>query len=344
MAWLPVLNFPCRRVGPSVAEGHLTADPTGRRAFLKVAAGLGLAGLGLSALNACTAGDRPDHLTVAGGETGGFYLEFATLFAGSLQRHGVAGTAGTITTGGSLENIERLLAGEATFAVALADAAADKAAGSGMIAAVGKVYENYLHCIVRKDSGILDFRDLGGRTVATGGIGSGTSFTARRLIAVAGLRHTSGKPVREVNLGLNEGLAALRSRSVDALLWSGGVPTAAITSVNKELGLRLLDASAFIPAMRDAHGAFYDRVLIYEDSYQGTPSVATVGVANLLLCRRDLDDRTVRKTVELLVGHAQEVIPRTSLGVQFLSRETLINTAGLPLHPAAATAYRTLHG
>ena len=67
-------------------------------------------------------------------------------------------------------------------------------------------------------------------------------------------------------------------------------------------------------------------------------------MANLLLCRYDLDGPTVRRTVELLVGHAQELIPRSSLGVQFLSQETLINTADVPLHPAAAAAYRDLHG
>jgi TRAP-type uncharacterized transport system substrate-binding protein len=72
--------------------------------------------------------------------------------------------------------------------------------------------------------------------------------------------------------------------------------------------------------------------------------VWTVGVANLLLCRSDLDETTVKRTVELLVGYAQELIPKSSLGVQFLSPETLINTAELPLHPAAAAAYRALHG
>jgi hypothetical protein len=44
------------------------------------------------------------------------------------------------------------------------------------------------------------------------------------------------------------------------------------------------------------------------------------------------------------VHSAAELIPQSSLGVQFLSAESLINTAGVPLHPAAADAYRALHG
>jgi TRAP-type uncharacterized transport system substrate-binding protein len=131
---------------------------------------------------------------------------------------------------------------------------------------------------------------------------------------------------------------------VDALFWSGGVPTAAIAAAHQDVGLGFLDLSALLPALRSRYGPYYDRVLIPEGSYEGAPAVWTVGVANLLLCRDDLDAGTVKRTVELLVGHAQELVPRSSLGVQFLSAESLINTAGLPLHPAAAAAYKALHG
>jgi TRAP transporter TAXI family solute receptor len=347
-----------------MSSGFPPNNPFSRRTALKASAALGLAGLALPAVSACDPYEIPENLQVAGGEPGGFYLEFATLLAESLRRNGVARNAVPMTTGGSLENIARLLAGEATFAVALADAAIEKAsaeAGSaeaGRIVALGKVYENYVHCIVRRDSRILTLIDLAGKTAAIGAVGSGTAFTAHRIIQAAGLGSSSAnassnevppglsspQPVKEVNLGLNAGLAALQEGSADALLWSGGIPTAAITETNSEVGLRFLDLSHLIPAMRAQYGAFYDRVLIPDGSYEGTPAVGTLGVANLLLCRRDLEDHTVARTVELLVDHAQELIPRSSLGVQFLSTETLINTAGVPLHPAAAASYRRLHG
>lgn len=337
-----------------------------RRAALKAGLAAGLAGLFIPALNACTTEDNPGTVMVAGGEPGGFYLEFATLLAESLQRHGVAGNASALTTGGSLDNLEQLLTGRATFAVALADAARN-IEGHGTskvrITALGRVYENYVHCVVRKAGGIRELTELAGRTVAVGEPGSGTSLTTPRLIEAAGLASVavgaapavSGgagagpaagleKTVTVLNLGLNAGLAALQNGSVDALFWSGGVPTAAIAAAHRDVGLGFLDLSPLLPALRTKYGAFYDRVLIPEGAYEGIPAVWTVGVANLLLCRNDLDDGMVKRTVELLVGHAEELIPRSSLGVQFLSPESLINTAGLPLHPAAAAAYRALHG
>jgi TRAP transporter TAXI family solute receptor len=340
-----------------MADGIAARGLPPRRAALKAGLSAGLAGILLPALSACTSTGRPGTVTVAGGEPGGFYLEFSTLLAESLQRHGVADKAVPLTTGGSLENLEHLLTGKTTFAVALADAAAEQVAaknrptGTANIAALGKVYENYVHCVVRKSSGIRDFTELAGGTVAIGQPGSGTSLTTHRLIEAAGLGSgrsataaSPAKTISVVNLGLNDGLAALRRGSVDALFWSGGVPTAAIAATHTDVGLGFLDLSALIPAMRTRYGVFYDRVLIPEGGYEGTPAVWTVGVANLLLCRSDLDDATVKRTVELLVDHAHELIPRSSLGLQFLSPESLINTAGLPLHPAAAAAYRALHG
>jgi TRAP transporter TAXI family solute receptor len=328
-----------------------------RRTALKAGLAAGFAGMLMPAFSACTPDDRPGSVTVAGGEPGGFYLEFATLLAASLQRHGVTERATALTTGGSLDNLGQLGTGQATFAVALADAAAqrieaDSTSASG-IKALGRVYENYVHCVVRKGSGIDDLAGLAGRTVAVGEPGSGTSLTTPRLIEAAGLTSATvgtaptaavGNSVTVQNLGLNDGLAALQDGSVDALFWSGGVPTAAIADSNRHAPLGFLDLSALIPSIRSRYGPYYDRVLIPAGSYEGIPAVWTVGVANLLLCRSDLGERTVKKTVELLVGHAEELIPRSSLGVQFLSPESLINTAGLPLHPAAAAAYRELHG
>jgi TRAP transporter TAXI family solute receptor len=317
-------------------------------------AGLGLAAAITlpSALAACTA-DRPDELTVAGGEPGGFYLEFSTLLAAALERHGVAGTARALPTGGSLDNLAELRAERATFAVALADAAAtspEQGAEPVPLAAVGKVYENYVHCVVRRDSGIRDLAQLAGKRVAGGQAGSGTSLTTVRILAAVGLgTPAAGGAAAEgsvavVDLGLNDGIAALRAGTVDALFWSGGVPTAAIAAAQQEVALALLDLSAALPGLRKGFSAVYDRVLIPEGSYPGVPAVWTVGAANLLLCRADADAATVERTVQLLVHHAGELIPQSSLGVQFLSPETLINTAGIPLHPAAAEAYRALHG
>ncbi|UKA50624.1 TAXI family TRAP transporter solute-binding subunit [Arthrobacter sp. FW305-123] len=325
------------------------APTISRRNAIRAGLALGIGGALLASTTACSPEEQPKELTVAGGESGGFYLEFATLLADLLQREGVAANTAALVTGGSLENIQRVVSGEATFAVALADAAAQAAAPARTpakpedLVALGKVYQNYVHCIVREDSGIRTLADLAGKIAGVGEVGSGTTLTAGRIITAAGLSEPP-RTLKQVNLGLNQALASLQDGSIDVMIQSGGVPTAPIAAAAKDIGFRLLDISELIPATRAESGFFYDRVLIPANSYGNAPAVWTVGVANLLLCRRDLADHVVRRTVELLVEQAQDLVPTSSTGVQFLSPETLINTAGIPLHPAAEAAYQTLHG
>lgn len=316
-----------------------------RRGLLRAGLAAGVAGLVLPAA-ACAPGPPVDAITVAGGEQGGFYLEFATLLAQSLERHGVARHASAVNTGGSVDNMGRIASGTATLGISLADATTSSLAspalssspGSPRLMALARVYENYVHCLVRADSGIGSVADLAGRAVGVGAPGAGTSFTAHRLL------ETAGVTVREEMLGLNQGLAALRSGGIEALFWSGGVPTAAVATTAKEVGLRLIDLSALIVPTRARFGEYYERVLVPAGAYEGIPSTWTVGASNLLLCREDLSADAVRATVDLLLRHASELVPSTSLGVQFLSPETLINTVGIPLHPAAEAAYRDFHG
>ncbi|MDQ4489963.1 TAXI family TRAP transporter solute-binding subunit [Sinomonas sp. ASV486] len=331
-----------------VTRARIAHAPLTRRRFLRAGLAAAASGLVLPAA-ACAPVPPADSIMVAGGEQGGFYLEFATLLAQSLERHGVARHASTLETGGSVANMDRIATGGAALGISLADAAANginsiagpapsSAPASPRLMALARVYENYVHLLVRKDSGIAAVADLAGRAVGVGAPGAGTSFTAHRLLEAAGVT------VREESLGLNQGLAALRTGDIEALFWSGGVPTAAVATATKDVGLRLIDLSPLIAPTRARFGEYYERVLVPAGAYEGIPSTWTVGAANLLLCREDLHADTVRATVNLLLTHASELVPSTSLGVQFLSPETLINTAGIPLHPAAEAAYREFHG
>ena len=62
------------------------------------------------------------------------------------------------------------------------------------------------------------------------------------------------------------------------------------------------------------------------------------------MARADMADDLAGAIVKLLVDHADQLVPDSSAGIQFLTTETLISTGGLPLHPGARTAYRELHG
>ncbi|CCH30416.1 TAXI family TRAP transporter solute-binding subunit [Actinosynnema sp. NPDC047251] len=285
----------------------------------------------LGCVGGCATTGRAGELSVAAGERGGMYFDFATLLAGQLDP-----PSRVVETQGSLANLALLGSGAAQVALTLADAtgAADPALD---LRALGRVYENYLQLVVRADDPARRVADLAGRVVSLGAAGSGASLSGERMLGTAGLAAS----VRVEHLRLAEAVAALVERRIDALLWSGGVPTPILAQLPD---IRLLPLADLLPGLRTAHGSVYEQVPVPAGVYGATHEVSTIGVANLLVCRASLPDDVAAAVTRTLVGKAAALVPEQALGTQFLDVRSLIGTADLPLHPGAAEAYRDLHG
>jgi TRAP transporter TAXI family solute receptor len=306
-----------------------------RRGVLLGTLGLVLAGCGAGGYHG------PERaIGIAAGEHGGLYLDFAKLLGAQLEAaeprlHGAAQQ-----TGGSLDNLSRLGDGRADLALVLADAA--QAAGQNLdLRAVGRVYENYLQLVVRADSAVHSVRDLSGRVLSLGAPGSGAALFGDRMLSRLRLSATVQ------HLPLAEAVQALEAGAIDALLWSGGVPTPSLAELDARVGVRLLplaDDGGVLNQLRSAHGSVYEQVAVPPGVYRAPSEVQTVGVANLLVCRASLPDDVATAVVRVLAGRAAQLVPDQALGTQFLDTRSLIGTAGLPLHPGAAKAYRELHG
>lgn len=304
-----------------------------RRAFL---------GLGLTALAGCSAGEYagPARTTrIAAGERGGFYFEFAHLLAARADAD--LGPI-VVQTSGSTHNIDLLADGAADLGLALADIA--EAAVAGLppfrapvpLRAIGRVYENYMQVVVLADSPVRTVRDLAGRRVSLGAARSGAATFGERLLADvrARVEHNT----------LAEATTRLAAGDIDALLWSGGVPTPALTDLAARRRIRLIDLTDGLPALRSAHGSVYQSVVIPAGSYGDPRSVPTVGVSNLLVATPALPDDLAAAIATTLVRDAPELIPPSALGTQYLDLRSLIETGDVPLHPGAASAYRALRG
>lgn len=302
---------------------------------------------GLATLAGCSASgyQGPERtVTIAAGESGGFYLAFAELLAEQLNRSEPRLHATAVPTEASVENLRRLRDGRADLGLALADVAESAVAGVDPFSvamgfsAIGRVYENYHQLVVRADGGVRTLADLAGRPVAVGASGSGAAVFSARLFGQAKVS------VDAENLLLGEAINALVARRVDALLWSSGIPTPALTELNRTTAIALLPLDAPLPALRAAYGPVYEQVHVPADAYQGVGELSTIGVANLLLAAPSLPDDVAAAVVRVLVGHAADLVPAPTVGTQFLDVRTLIGTGKVPLHPGAASAYCSLHG
>lgn len=303
-----------------------------RRTLLKSIAVLPLVAAGC-------AGGASHAYRIATGEPGGFQAEFAKLLSAAMADSRTH--LQPMNTSGSVRNIELLERGNVDFGLSLGDVAA---ATGGPLRAVGRVYENYVQLAVPADSDIKAFADLRGRRVSLGARGSGTEWTGRRVLAAAGLTPAD---VEITPVSLTNVLESLETGTVAAAMWAGGVPTPSAIprpGYGPPAGIRLLDLSAELTVLRQRYGPLYEPVAVPAGMYGTRTETATIGVPSVLLTTATTPDAAVTAVVDALVDDASQLIPKGTVGVQFLDTQTLIQVYGLTLHPAAAAAYRRHHG
>jgi TRAP-type uncharacterized transport system substrate-binding protein len=163
--------------------------------------------------------------------------------------------------------------------------------------------------------------------------------TTKVLLDTAGLTgHISVLDYR-----LQEGLSRLADGSVDAMVWSGGVPTPAIAELDATLPLRMLDLGRQAAPMAQGSGYPYLARRVPTVGYV-PPGLRSIGVPDLLLCRQDPAPDVVAAVVDVLVTEAAKLVPPYVRGLQYLDPPAMIQTGRVPLHPDAIRTYRRLHG
>jgi uncharacterized protein len=270
------------------------------------------------------------------------YLAFAELLSQQVHTRYSGVDVDALATEGTVDNLARLRSGDVDMGLALADVAErDRATGPPATApqAVARVYENYLQVIVRDSSAAQQLSDLQGMRVSIGAARSGGAATSEVLFEAAGLR---GR-VDMLTFHLRDALDRLADGSIEALVWSGGVPTPAIADLDAQLPLRILDIGPLATPMSRVAGYPYVVRQVPTCGYV-PPGIRSIGVPNLLLCRHDIAADLVAAVVDVLATDARQLVPPYVRGLQYLAAPSMIQTGLIPLHPDAVGAYRKLHG
>ena len=305
------------------------------------------------ALTAACGGQREEtspgsggRLTIATGNTTGVYY----LMGGGLAKIISADLPGYRATAeatkASKENVERVVSGQNDIAFALEDTASDAVRGvhsftaKQPVRALLRIYDNTTHVIVRSDSGIASVADLRGKSVSTGSPGSGTEVIATRLLEANGLGVAD---ISQKKASLPETVDGMKDGSIDAMVWSGGLPTAGVKDLVASLGdrVRFLDLSEELPILREKYGDAYQPGTIPPGAY-GTPgTVRTIVVPNLLLVHEGMGDALAGDLVRLIFAKRAE-LAKIHPEAENITLETAAKTGDVPLHPGAEKALREL--
>lgn len=299
---------------------------------------------GLAACSARASEWTGEEYTIAGGGSTGVYFDYGTHLADELSGSlGIRMTAEE--TAGSVDNLLRVGSGEALLGFAQGDAAADAVAGTGAfprpleVQAVARLYDEYLHVVVRGDSDIDDIADLAGRAVCLGAENSGVNVIARRVLAAAGVDAAS---VRDPRLDLSASIRAMETGEVDGFFWVGGLPTPGIAELADRMPVRLLPIErSWVTEVNERYSHAYRPADVPEGMYGLEASTSTLAVPNYLITSASTPSAVVRDVLAGLFD-ARPRIAEDVRAAALLDRRQAIFTGPVDLHPGAVEYYRDL--
>jgi TRAP transporter TAXI family solute receptor len=284
-----------------------------------------------------------DGYAIAAGPEHGQYLRFAHALS---EPKGVRVIA--LVTRGGEENLRMLRDGKTSLALSQGDAALAAYEGKGAFAedgphpalrAIGSLYPEPVHVLVREDSPIVSSADLPGRRVAIGPVGSASRTTALRVLEAHGV---SPKSVQLLDLPLNEALIGLRQKKVDIVIQVIGAPADSIRDALSEVPLRLVPLSERAVAALAASKSGYFAHTIPRGAYATQKQdVRTVATAALLLVS-GLTEAEVGAITRYVFGPSRDYAARGSAqGTQVSAANARLGLS-VPQHGASIKALEAL--
>ncbi|GAA4697789.1 TAXI family TRAP transporter solute-binding subunit [Phytohabitans rumicis] len=289
------------------------------------------------------------RIGIATGNATGVYFALGNAYAEQIG----AATSGKVKataaeTGASVQNIQQLVAGTYTVAFSLADTAADAVRGTGSfdgkqqpVRALSRIYTNYTQVIVRTGAGINTVADMKGKRVSTGSPKSGTEVIANRLLQAAGL--DPAKDVSAQRLDLPKTVDGMKDGTIDAMFWSGGLPTPGVTDLftTAKGKVAFIDITPLLPELQKINPV-YEEGAVPAATYGTSADVKTIVVPNLLLVKDDLDANLACVLTKALFDRKTQ-LEQANAAAKAISLDIARKTEPVQLHRGATAALDTLN-
>lgn len=292
----------------------------------------------LVALAGCPAGEievPAGALRIATGSPGGVYYLYGGAIADTVRGRLPDLDPSVLQTAASAENLRLVAGGSAEVGFAQADTSADYAE-AGKVVALVRLYDDYLHLVVRTGSGITSLAGLRGKRVSIGAKESGTIGTTRRLLGVEKI-----DPARDIvafQLGLDDSAAALQADTIDAFFFSGGLPVGRVAALAERGGIAMVSIGQYATDLRARFGQYYTEHTVPASTY-GLPTVTTIGIPNYLVVSRGMPEQTAYELTRLLFDE-QATLQRAHPAAARLNPRSAIYTHPLALHRGAQRYFR----
>lgn len=303
------------------------------------------------AVAVCLLPGRPagatDHVYITigtGGVSGVYYPAggaIARLVNKGRKAHGLRATVQS--TGGSVSNLRAIRFGKLDFGVAQSDLQFHAFSGSGVFAQDGpdkglralfSLHAEPFTVIARADSGISSLREMKGKRVNIGNLGSGQRATMEVVMEAMGWTAADFKQLTE--LQADEQATALCNNDIDAMVYTVGHPNNSIKAAAAGCDVRLVNVEDEKIDELLAQNRYYKKVIIPSGMYQGTDvDIHTFGVAATLVASARVPETIIYDLVRAVFENFFEFRKMHPAFVTLKKQEMVKEGLSAPLHQGA---------
>ena len=287
----------------------------------------------------------PIFVNIGTGSPGGTYYPVGSGMAAIWNRVIPDMRAAAQSTGGTRQNIQLIGTGdcEAGFTDGLYYFAFNgmrdyQGNAQSFLRGLAPLYPEPIHFIAAAGSGITSVKDIKGKRIAIGAVGSGIEMTARALLKdVLGI--DPDKDIRAQNLGMGESASALADKNIDAAFMMGGVGSAAVVEVLTMRNGYLVALENDVVAGLNKVLPYYTAFAIPADSYAGqTEPLKTSATWNILSVHEKLDTDAVYAMTKALFDNKADLVNVATV-MRFMEADR-VGVIQIPLHPGAEKYFK----
>jgi uncharacterized protein len=301
--------------------------------------------VGLAAAGALSLGGvvHAQNISIGTGGTAGVYYPLGGGFAAALSKHVPGMQATAEVTGGSVSNLQLIATGKPYIGFTMVDAAKDALDGTGKFAekvnlrTLLVLYPNRMHVVSTTSTGIKSLKDLQGKRMSVGSIGSATEVMTSRLLEAAGVE------VKRERLSVAESVNALKDGKIDAFSWVGGLPTAGVTDLASTPGItiQMIDHTEAIPGMVKKYGNLYYPDVIPMSTYKGMAADNKIAsIANILVASADMSDETAYNIVKTILEKREDLKLVHKAAGEIEAKNQKNAATPVPFHPGAMKYFK----
>ena len=283
-----------------------------------------------------------------GGQTGVYFVvgqSICRLVNRGTADHNLKCTAPS--TGGSIANINAIMAGDMDMGVAQSDWQYHAYNGTSEYEgnqfegarAVFSVHGEPFTVIARADSGIETFADLKGKRVNIGNPGSGQRATMEVVMNALGWTMDDFALASELKPA--EQSAALGDNKVDAIIYTVGHPNGSIQEATTTVDAKIIPVTGPEIDALIADNPYYAAATIPGGMYAGTDENSqTFGVKATFVTSADVPDDVVYEVVKAVFENFDRFKGLHPAFADLTEEEMISAGLSAPLHPGAEQYYK----